>query len=184
MPCSGCGKNNQSVARAVNGGTRSLEDASRVGRTAFLPGKPLDTSDWVQIQYNGRVGAHYVPSPTRVVRHYGYYTNGQTFWVHPDDQDKDPETFALVEKEPEEVAVQADPVEEQQFDEVVDEAPSEPFDFTILHGIGPAKNRDLHAQGITSVDTFLATDSTILSHTLNTDVSAVDAYKRDLQSPE
>ncbi len=51
---------------------------------------------FVPITYNGPLGSHIVPSPTRKVRNYGLRTRGDHFSVHPDDIAASPDVFIPV----------------------------------------------------------------------------------------
>lgn len=52
-----------------------------------------DQPGFVPITYNGPLGSHIVPSPTRKVRNYGLHTRGDRFSVHPDDIAASPDVF-------------------------------------------------------------------------------------------
>lgn len=57
--------------------------------------------------------------------------------------------------------------------------PNEPFDFTILSGVGPARNQTLHDAGITTVAAFL--DNADLPDLLNASAKVVESWKQALQ---
>ena len=58
---------------------------------------------------------------------------------------------------------------------------TEPFNFTVLSGIGPAKDRVLHENGIDTVAQFAVYDSEELAELLSTTVASVDAWKEALR---
>lgn len=58
--------------------------------------------------------------------------------------------------------------------------PDEPFDFTVLSGIGPARNLTLHNAGITTQAQFLAADDGQLADWLNANPKAVATWKAAL----
>lgn len=76
MPCLSCGK-------------KSGSQAAPMMAAPMMAANP----DFVQVIYRGTIGNHYVHSPLRLVRHYGYYSNGDLISVHPSDVRNSPNLF-------------------------------------------------------------------------------------------
>jgi hypothetical protein len=58
---------------------------------------------YVWVEYQGGSSNHYILSPTKQVRHYGYGKKGKILQVHPDDMEAAPKLFRAVD--PSKVAV-------------------------------------------------------------------------------
>lgn len=60
----------------------------------------VNTEGFVPITYEGPLGSHMVPSPTKKVSNYGFRTRGDKFSVHPDDVSAAPNVFVAVAAAP------------------------------------------------------------------------------------
>ena len=79
------------MACASCGGRRRQEVAA-IAQSAPL--YHMDGTDkWVAVTYTGTIGNHFVISPTRKVRTYGYYSRGDIFPAHIDDIRHSPHLF-------------------------------------------------------------------------------------------
>jgi hypothetical protein len=84
MGCSSCGK------RAVQYGAQS-RSLTRMGmsRMGLVSGRET----WPSVTYYGPASNHYVASPTKKVKNYGYRSRGSILQVHPDDVKAKPDLF-------------------------------------------------------------------------------------------
>lgn len=160
MACSSCGGKGRSRGRspAPANATASI---NRVQSTA-LPGDDLSANpNYVQVTYQGPNGNHFIPSPTRKVRHYGYGSNGSKLYVHREDIARRPDLFipvspdpgipvAAIEPQTQEIPVVAvvvpedlPPVPEPSTEPQESADVPDPDDLTQIDGVGPARAQKL-----------------------------------------
>lgn len=120
MGCSSCG-----------GSKRTPTPISHVAMSTPVSA-PEVSENMIEITYNGRVGNHYVLSPMKLVRHYGYHQQGDKFYVYPEDAAARPDLF-IVEKTAEmpEPEATPEPVVEEQEEEPTPEATPKPENIDI-----------------------------------------------------
>lgn len=87
MPCGSCGQKS-ALAKAF----KSAQPASSA-RPAQAAAPLRDQANMITVVYMGQTTNHYIPSPTRKVRHYGYGKRGMVVPVHRDDVLRRPDMF-------------------------------------------------------------------------------------------
>lgn len=87
MPCSSCAQRWANQARFSRG---RVVANNGVSRSVDVP------DNYVKVTYLGPAGNHYILSPTKVVKHYGYGGRGTHISVHPDDVRKEPTIFVPI----------------------------------------------------------------------------------------
>lgn len=87
MACSSCGKK---LSMANFGATAQGQTVNLRAQQAYWEADP---SKWVEVTFQGAIGNHFIASPTRKVRHYGYGGRGAVFMAHIDDVFDSPGTF-------------------------------------------------------------------------------------------
>lgn len=59
---------------------------------------------------------------------------------------------------------------------------AQPFDFSILKGIGPKKDKQLHSAGITTSEKFLSTTNGELEKILGSKIETINNWKNELEN--
>ncbi len=86
----------------------------------------VEEQEMVEILYNGPVGTHLVPSPSRKVANYGLHTRDEAFFVHVADQEQQPTKFVLKNPPKAEKVMLAEPAPVEDVQLVVKEVTEEP----------------------------------------------------------
>lgn len=89
MACSSCGKKLASASFGRTAIAAPTPLAVAAGRNYWEANPDL----WAEVEYQGSVGNHFIPSPNRRVRHYGYGGRGVVIPVHIDDIASEPALF-------------------------------------------------------------------------------------------
>lgn len=143
MACGSCGRSNSATRSASPQINSRTVYGGPVAKTRSLA--PL-SADYVSVVYRGPHGNHFIPSPTRKVRYYGYGGHGSKISVHPDDIAKRPDLFELVvEQQP--AVVEINELAPQG---TLVATKVEPDELTNVDGVGPARAEKLKAAGITT----------------------------------
>lgn len=87
MPCGSCGKKS-SLMRTFNAGAPVM-----TAQSSPVPPALRVEEDRVAVTYAGQTANHYIPSPARKVRHYGYGGKGMSLVAHREDVAKRPDVF-------------------------------------------------------------------------------------------
>lgn len=176
MACGSCGRSRgstRSVSPAAS--ARTIYGAEPMARSQTRSLAPADEG-YVRVRYNGPHGNHYITSPTKKVRHYGYGGNGLELSVHPEDAARRPDLFQLIEVEP--VAAQDEPIIGTAVSEGAVETgvvatvqpggelttklivPEDKVDrkdvLTEVDGVGPAREEKLNEAGIITYEALAA----------------------------
>lgn len=93
MPCGGCNQRWLRQTKLTSNG-RSVRSASQARRL-----EQANDAALVAVTYNGSSGNHYIVSPSRSVKNYGYGGRGSRINVYPEDVRLEPATFIPVSVE-------------------------------------------------------------------------------------
>lgn len=168
MACSSCGG-----GKSARSSTVGARQAARPVATTPVPVvAAADDPAYKLVTYNGPSGNHFISSPTRKVRHYGYGHKGMQINVHEDDIAMRPDVFVLVQVPAAPVATPAPapvvaapeptPVPAPEPEPVAAVAP-DPDDLTQIAGVGPARARALGDNGYTTFAQVAAADVVVLA---------------------
>jgi predicted flap endonuclease-1-like 5' DNA nuclease len=176
MACSSCG------GRKSSGRAASPANASAVNRiptTTTIPSVADVANDpnYIEVIYHGPNGNHFVPSPTRKVRHYGYGSNGDKLRVHRDDIAARPTLFVPTETATPEPELPPPPPAPDPATLVPANVPDPivPDDLTQIDGVGPARAAKLNEGGYLTFSSVAGADVTTLSELLSVTVEAAQA---------
>lgn len=135
----------------------------------------------VQVIYRGPHGNHFIPSPTKKVRYYGYGGHGTKVEVHPEDAAARPDLFEVIEVVAEAIATPKEPgkpkpVEPNAAEVKIDmDTVFDSFDLTLVDNVGPARAKRLLDLDIQTVEQLAQESKEALSEKLAISEAAAEA---------